>query len=76
MVCMKENPNKFQFIILGNKGSYTLQIGDTTTKSVSSVTLLDITIDSKLNFKGHINNTIEKACYKLCALRRLQKLLT
>ena len=51
MVCMKENPNKFQFIILGNKGSHTLQIGDTTTKSVSSVTLLDITIDSKLNFK-------------------------
>ena len=51
MVCMKANHDKFQFIILGNKGSHTLQIGDTTTKWVSSVTLLDITIDSKLNFK-------------------------
>ena len=32
MVCMKANHDKFQFIILGNKGSHTLQIGDTTTK--------------------------------------------
>ena len=51
MVCMKTNPDKFQFIILGSKGSYTMQIGDTTTISVSSVTLLGIAIDSKLNFK-------------------------
>ena len=51
MVCMKANPDKFQFIILGNKDSHTLQFGDITTKPVSSVTLLGITIDSKLNFK-------------------------
>ena len=37
---MKANPDKFQFIILGNTGSHTLQIGDTTTESVSSVTPL------------------------------------
>ena len=48
---MKANPDKFQFIILGNKGLHTLQIGDITTKSVSSVILLDITIDSKLGNK-------------------------
>ena len=29
---MKANPDKFQFIILGNTGSHTLQIGDVTTK--------------------------------------------
>ena len=34
----------------------TLQIGDITTKSVFSVTLIPNTIDSKLNFKEHINN--------------------
>ena len=51
MVCMKANPDKFQFIILRNKGWHTLQIGDVTTKSVLSVTLFGITIDSKLNFK-------------------------
>ena len=57
---MKPNPDKFQFIILGNTDSHTLQIGDITTKSILSVTLLCITIDSKLNFKGHINNIIKK----------------
>ena len=30
---MTENPDKFQFIIMGKKGSHILQIGDITTKS-------------------------------------------
>ena len=47
---MKANLGKFQFIILGNTGSHTLQIGDITVKSTSSLTLLGITFDSKLNF--------------------------
>ena len=42
----------------------TLQTDDITTKSVSSVTLMGNTIDSKLNFREHINNT-KKAYYKL-----------
>ena len=42
---MKPNPDKFQFIILGNTDSHTLQIGDITSKSVSSLTILGITID-------------------------------
>ena len=50
---MKANPDKFQFIILENTGSHTLKIGDITVKSASSVTLLGITVDSKLNFKEH-----------------------
>ena len=50
--------------------------GDITTKSVSSVTLLGITIDSKLNFKEDISNIIKEAYYKLYILRRLQKFLT
>ena len=50
----------------------TLQTDDITTKSVSSVTLMGNTIDSKLNFREHINNR-KKAYYKL---RRLRKFLT
>ena len=73
---MKANPDKFQFIIIGNKGSHILQVGDITTKSVSSVTLLGITIGSKLSFKEHINDIIKKAYYKLYALKRLRKFLT
>ena len=73
---MKANPDKLQFMILGNTESHTLQIGDITTKSVRSLTLLGITTDSKLNFKEHINNITKKAYYKLYALRRLRKFLT
>ena len=65
---MEVNPDKFKFIILGNTGPHTLKIGDITIKSVSSVTLLGITVDSKLNFKGRINNVVKKAYYKLYAL--------
>ena len=68
---IKANPDKFQFIILGNTGSHTLKIGDITIKSASSITLLGITIDSKLNFKEHINNIVKKAYNKLYAFRRL-----
>ena len=57
---MKVHPENFQFIILGNKGLHTLQIGDIITKSASSVTLLGITLDSNLNFKNDINNVIKK----------------
>ena len=58
---MKAHPENFQYIILGNAGLYTLETGDTTTKSVSSVTLLGITIDSKLDFKEDINKIIKKS---------------
>ena len=57
----KANSDKFEFIILGNTGSHTLQVGDITIKSAASVTLLDIRIDSKLNFKEHVNNIVKKA---------------
>ena len=63
----------FQYIILGNTGLHTLQIGDIITKAVSSVTLLGITIDLKLSFKEDINSIIKKAYYKLYTLRRLWK---
>ena len=58
---LKVNPDKFQFIILGNTDSHTLRIRDITIKSASSVTVLGITIHSKLNFKEHINNIVKKA---------------
>ena len=53
-----------------------MKISDITIISASSVTLLGITIDSKLNFKEYINNILRKVYYKLYALRRLGKLLT
>ena len=73
---MNANPEKSQLILLGNTGSHTLQICDITTKSVSSVTLLGIIIDSELNFKEHVNKIIKKVYHKLYTLRRPRKFLT
>ena len=61
---MKANADKFQFFILGNQGSHTLQVSDITIKSAPSVTLLGIANDSKLNLKEYINNIVTKAYYK------------
>ena len=70
---VKVHPENCQFIILGNTGLHTLETGYITAKSVSSVTLLGITIDSKLDFKED-NNII--TYYKLYTLRRLRRFLT
>ena len=72
---MEANPDKFQFIILGNTGSHTLKIRDITIKSASSATPLGVTIDSKLNFKKYIYNIVKKHIINY-GLRRLWKLLT
>ena len=53
-----------------------MKIGDITIKPASTVTLLGITTDSKLNFKKQIYNIVKKAYYTLYALRRLRKFLT
>ena len=58
----------------------TLQIGDITTKSVSSVTLIGITIDSKLIpntsiiQKKHIINYMTSEDYKISDKRKSQNL--
>ena len=63
----KENPGKFQFIILGKKKrlKYSLKIGSITIKESDEVDLLEITIDKALNFKKHIEDlccTVEDLC--------------
>ena len=65
---IKGNLDKFQFIMLGNTDSHTLQISDIFTKCVSFVRVLGITIDSKLNLKAY-QQYYKKAYYKLYALR-------
>ena len=52
MVCIQFNKSKYHC----NK----LHIGIITIKSASSVTVLGITLDSKLNFQEHISNIVKK----------------
>ena len=73
---IKGHAKNFQFIILGNTSLQTLHSDDITTETLSSVTLLGITIDSKFNLKEDINNIIKKIYYKLYTLRRLLKFQT
>ena len=77
---MIANPKKFQSIIIskdkiGNSG-LEIKINDKIIKSKSSVKLLGIVIDEKLNFDKHITELCKKASAQLNALFRLNFVLT
>ena len=74
------NPDKFQAIVL-NKKLYDLtntnfQVDNKVIKSVSSVELLGIQIDGKLNFNLHISKICKSAANQLNALIRLKQFLS
>ena len=74
---MVANPNKFQLMFLGTrkKTKLCLSIGDKTCVSSSSVTLLGVEIDWKLNFNQHVKNISNKANNKTKSLSRLRNKL-
>ena len=73
------NPDKFQAILLDKrKGDHTNQrivVDNQNLKVVSSVELLGIQIDDKLNFNLHISNICRSAANQLNALIRLKRFL-
>ena len=73
------NPDKFQVILLDKRGSENtnieLKIGTEKIKSTSSVKLLGVHIDDKLNFNHHINKLCKSAGNQLNALTRLKSFL-
>ena len=70
---MIANRDKIKLSIMANRESCTLQINYRTIILTSSVTLLGITIEIKLNFENHINTSMQKTYNKIYALRRLRK---
>ena len=66
------NPDKFQVIIIDKKkGDHTNEnvfIDNKQIKTVSSVELLGIQLDDKLNFSSHISNICKSAANQLNAL--------
>ena len=64
---LKANPEKFQFMILGDKTCYKhiLKINSICVQSSDDVTLLGVMIDKNLTFKKHVGNLVRKAQYKL-----------
>ena len=71
------NPKKFQAILISKKKyalprDLKLQISNTEITQQSSVELLRVTIDNKLNFDEHISRLCKSAGYQFSALFRLK----
>ena len=69
---MKPNTDKSHLFIVNSEGDK-IKIGNDEITGESSVKLLGIAIDNKLNFYEHVNNICKKANQKLHALARIAK---
>ena len=74
---MKANPGKFQFMIISphdvTDKKPELLVNDVVLKAESSVKVLGITIDSRLNFSEHVSNLCTKAARQLNSLARISR---
>ena len=73
------NPEKFQAIILDKQkhdySNETIKFDNKTVETVSSVRLLGIQLDDKLNFSLHVSNICKSAANQLSALIKLNNFL-
>ena len=73
------NPEKFQAIILDKEkhdySNETVEFDIKTIETVSSVRLLGVQLDDKLNFSLHVSNICKSATNQLRALVRLNNFL-
>ena len=72
---MKCNPEKNQLIVT-NCEKASLTIDNNVIESSSTVKLLGVTIDNKLNFDDHVSKICKKASTKLHALARVAKYMS
>ena len=74
---MKANADKFQLMFLNCQNSNTdnvLHLNSCTIKATSSITILGIEFDDKLNFESHINEICNKTSKQINALKRMKHL--
>ncbi len=71
---LKSNDDKNKLLVT-NENNVSARIGEETIQSSSSVKLLGITIDNKLNFKEHVTKICKKASHKIHALGRIANYL-
>ena len=71
---MKSNNDKCHLLVI-NREEDIIKIGNEEITGSTTVKLLGVTIDNKLNFKEHITNICKKANQKLHALARIAKYL-
>ena len=68
---LKLNEDKCHMIITNHSNDLSAMIGNEKVTGSSSVKLLGITIDNKLNFEEHVSNICKKVSLKLHALSRI-----
>ena len=72
--CMKMTVEKYHATILGKEklpDNFTIKTGDISLSPENQVTLLEVTLDSKLNFEAHIQKMCKEAFKKLNAFLRI-----
>ena len=76
---MNVNPDEFQVILLDNSSfnntNTEVKLGNEKSKSTTSVKLVGVHIDDKLNFNHHISKLCKSAGNQLNALTRLKSFL-
>ena len=71
---MKSNTDKCHLLVLNQKDN-TIRIGTEEVTGCTSVKLLGVTVDNKLNFEEHVTKLGKKANQELHALARISKYL-
>ena len=71
---MKSNNDKCHLLVLNHEDNL-IKIGDDEIIGSTSIKLIGITIDNKLNFNEHVTKICKKANQKLHALARIAKYL-
>ena len=73
---MKANPDKYQAIVLGNNSQeISLKSGDINIPIKDQISLLGVTLDSKLKFDAHVAIICRKVSSQVNALNRLKNIL-
>ena len=71
------NPGKIRYVVIGDyHPSYKIILNNNEIASCNEEKLLDILLDSKLNFSSHLDSLCKKADKKLSALARINHYLT
>ena len=72
---MIANPQKFQFLVIGDKSKseVSITINGQVIRNTETVKLLGITLDSKLSFLPHVKNICRTANQRTKALIRIRQ---
>ena len=71
------NPAKTQAIAIGPSSyQYEFDLNDSNVHTKDTLKILGVVLDSKLTFKAHIKEQLNKACAKASALRRIRKFIS